>query len=590
MKKILFAIFPLFLGLSALADEVPYATALSVAKQFMETEDLTLEWDGSGLQDGTAGAPAFYVFNVKGGGWVIVSGEDCATPILAYNDTGAFKHEGMPSNLRWWMGSMQKDILQARIDGVKATEAVRDRWANPARIKTRAGGKVQLTTAKWDQGSPYNNYLKNYVFTSKTATSGVNNLATGCVATAMAITLRYHKWPEHGTGTIPSYTTYSNNYYVSGANIEDHVYDWDNMPLTYYSSTTAQKNAVAQLMADCGMMVEMDYGNLYSGGSGAASEAIVPALTAYMGYSKSAVLRYRQYYTAEEWMRMIVDDIDNCGPILYSGTDVGSSGQDAGHQFVCDGYDTAEGKISINWGWSGDSDGFFTLTLAMGQYTFDSGQSAVFGLVPDKDGSSTEADPELMMGASGNTGGLKLDSGSFATGKTFTLSANYLWNYGNSSHTWSYKAVLVDKNGAWKEDLSSTRNLSIGAYSGSRISSLSCSVKSTLALGDRVAIWYKKGNDWVPVSYDRSDIAHIWEYAYVDACFIKVPENCSAGDRYYFTLIQGNKGISSLTWYYDGSATSADSVKLTAGTHTVSADITFTDGSTETITQKIVVK
>ena len=589
MKKILFAIFPLFLGLSALADEVPYATALSVAKQFMETEDLTLVWDGSGLQDDTAGAPAFYVFNVKGGGWVIVSGEDCATPILAYNDTGAFKHEGMPSNLRWWMGSMQKDILQARIDGVKATEAVRDRWANPVRIKTRAGGKVQLTTAKWDQGSPYNNYLKNYVFRSKTATSGISNLYTGCVATAMAITLKYHGWPEHGTGTIPSYTTSSYGYYVTGANIEEHVYDWDNMLMSYRgSSTTAQKNAVAQLMADCGMMVQMDYS---TGGSGAFSESIVPALTEYMGYSKAAVLRYRENYSAEEWINMIVEDIDNGRPVIYSGVDEGSSGQDAGHQFVCDGYDTAEGKISINWGWSGDGDGFYTLSLAMGTYTFDSGQSAVFGLEPDRDGSSTEADPELIMGynSGSSVNGLKV-SGTVAKGSSFTLSAGVLWNYGTSSHTWTVKAVLVDKNGNRKQDLSGTRSLTISSYGGTTLSSLSCSVTSDLALGDRVALWYKSGSDWAPVRYDRSDLARIWEYAYVDACFIKVPENCSAGDRYYFTLIQGNTGIRSLTWSYDGSATSADSVKLTAGTHTVSAAITFTDGSTETIIQKIVVK
>ena len=589
MKKILFAIFPLFLSLSAFADEVPYAAALSVAKQFMETEDLTLVWDGSGLQDGTAGAPAFYVFNVKGGGWVIVSGEDCATPILAYNDTGAFKHEGMPSNLRWWMGSMQKDILQARIDGVKASEAVRNRWASPARIKTRAGGKVQLSTAKWDQLAPYNNHLKNFVFRSKTSTTGISNLYTGCVATAMAITLKYHNWPEHGTGTIPSYTTDSYGYYVTGANIEDHVYDWDNMLDSYLgSSNSTQKDAVAQLMADCGMMVEMDYS---TGGSGALSQDIIPALAEYMGYSKSAVLRYREYYSAEEWMRMIAEEIDNDRPVLYSGVDNSSSGQDAGHQFVCDGYDMAEGKISINWGWSGSSNGFYTLSLAMGAYTFDSNQDAIFGLEPDREGSSTGSDPELVMGYSSGSSlnGVKI-SGTFATGKTFTLSGGVFWNMDTSSHTFTIKAVLVDKDGNWKQDLSGTRNLTIGSYGGTTMSSLSCSVTSALALGDRVALWYKTGSGWAPVAYDHSDIARIWEYAYVDACFIKVADSYTAGDRYYFHLVQGNKGISSLTWSYDGSATSADSVKLTAGTHTVSATITFTDGSTETITQKIVVK
>ena len=114
MKKILFAIFPLFLGLSALADEVPYATALSVAKQFMETEDLTMVWDGSGLQDGTAGAPAFYVFNRgEEDGWVIIAADDQVYTVLGYADHGHFNAAELPANAFEWLESCDErfDII-----------------------------------------------------------------------------------------------------------------------------------------------------------------------------------------------------------------------------------------------------------------------------------------------------------------------------------------------------------------------------------------------------------------------------------------------------------------------------------------------
>ena len=185
--------------------------------------------------------------------------------------------------------------------------------------------------------------------------------------------------------------------------------------------------------------------------------------------------------------------------------------------------------------------------------------------------------------------GIKV-TGTVSKGSTFTLAAGVLWNYTSSSHTWTLKAVLTDKDGNWKQDLSSTRNVTVGSYLGTTLSSLSCTVSSDMALGDRIALWYRSGDGWAPVVYDHSDLARIWEYAYVDACFIKVSGSYAAGDRYYFNLIQGNKGINSLKWFYDGSETSEDSVKLSAGTHTVSAAITFTDGTAETITQMIVAR
>ena len=603
MKKIFLTIAAMLLiGINAFADKVSSATAQSVAKKFMGASSVTLVWDGNEAQAKAGTDPVFYVFNVSGGGWVIVSAEDCTTPILGYSDTGSFRSDNMPVNIAGWMGSIREDIKKAREDKLSATVEVRQRWDNPIRIATRAGeSKKTLTTASWDQLTPYNGYLSKYV---KNGSSGVSSLYTGCVATAMAEVLRYHQWPEKGTGTLDSYTTRTKKYSVTGYDL-GHTYDWNNMPLTYSnSSSTTQKNAVAQLMLDCGVMVEMDYGTASIGGSGAYPEDIVPALVEHMGYSKQATLRYRSNYTARKWLEMIRYEIDNNGPVLYGG-----SGNDGGHQFVCDGYDADNAMLHINWGWSGDDNGYYSLTLSIpGSYTFDEGQSAIFGLVPDKTGTSEYGDCEITMinydfeGYEDAVNGLEVISGTVAKGETFQLIAGKIYNGSSQNYLGAIKVVLVDKNGNWKEDISEPMEMTEGEDDDEGLGAgyvfwlddseaFSCKITKDISLGDRIALWYRLNDgSWTPVIIDHEDLTVPWEWACVDACFIKVPDTYSSGTPFYYEIIPGNKGISGIAWSLDGSSVSGFVSSLSSGTHTVKAVITFTDNTTETVTQKIVVR
>ena len=227
MKKIILTIASLFMALCVFAGEVPSSTALSVAKQFMNASSLTLVWDGTETTTKSLSEPVFFVYNVDGGGWVIVSAEDSVTPILGYSDTGSFSATNMPENLSGWMGSLRDEILKAREEKLTASAQVRQKWENPARVQTRAGASQKyLTTASWDQLSPYNNYLSSYV---KNNGRTLSNLCTGCVATAMAEVLRFHKWPESGTGTLSSYTTATKGYSVTGYDL-GHTYSWSSMP------------------------------------------------------------------------------------------------------------------------------------------------------------------------------------------------------------------------------------------------------------------------------------------------------------------------------------------------------------------------
>lgn len=65
-------------------------------------------------------------------------------------------------------------------------------------------------------------------------------------------------------------------------------------------------------------------------------------------------------------------------------------------------------------------------------------------------------------------------------------------------------------------------------------------------------------------------------------------EGYSAGDTFTFRLLPATgKEVSSTVWLYDGTATSAPSVELKAGKHTVTARVTYGDGSREEITLEL---
>ena len=83
---------------------------------------------------------------------------------------------------------------------VDASGIVSEAWREVMDMSTGDVVK-QYETAKWDQLSPYNKFCPM-----------INNVrtVTGCVATAMAILMRYHQWPDAGTGTLPAYTYTAN--------------------------------------------------------------------------------------------------------------------------------------------------------------------------------------------------------------------------------------------------------------------------------------------------------------------------------------------------------------------------------------------
>ena len=209
---------------------------------------------------------------------------------------------------------------------------------------------------------------------------------TGCVATAMAQVMFYHQWPEQTTMEIPGFV--STTYKIECPAIPAATaFDWESMLPRYKGvvSSEQQQQAVAQLMVACGTSLNMDYG---LASSGASTSTVGQRLKRYFDYDASTTHLNRVNYKLAEWNELIYAELAESRPVVYHGSSSGG-----GHAFVVDGYDK-DGFFHVNWGWSGDCNGYFQLSLldpdsnsGIGASTtsdgYAIGQGAVVGIRPN---------------------------------------------------------------------------------------------------------------------------------------------------------------------------------------------------------------
>lgn len=576
MKKTILSIILLLFALGAQAKIVTGEVAREAAGKFLRSSSLELVWDGETSATKTQNtAPAFYVFNKADGGWVVISAEDCTDPVLAYSNTGSFKTAGMPDNIQWWFGDLRSAILDARSRKIEASDEVRELWKNIGQ-RTKATRGVELETAKWDQDAPYNNLCPK-------VTGETSRAVTGCVATSTCIYMRYLKWPEKGLGTLPDYYTETKRHHVPSLDISDHVYEWDNMPLVYNNKSTDEQNTqVARLMHDVGVALHLDYSS--SGTAGYTSD-VPMVLAKYFSYDNTGYECMRSNYYDNEWLKILESELDAGYPVMYGG-----SGNDGGHAFLIDGYDSND-KLRVNWGWSGDDDGYYTLALKIpGKYTFGQLQSAVLGMRPTTtygDHFSGQA-VELILEGYDKLSGLAIKSGEIAQGSQFTISAGYIWNYAQGAalsvnYNGAIKAALVDCYGNLKEYISSEVPYEMEAGYGDDLE-FSCNITGPAVPGDRVCLYYKQTNgNWIPMHYTHDDGKTVGELGVVDAVFIAPPAQCKSGELYYFSVIPGRQPVKNQVWYYDGEKQTGACVMLSPGVHTVKAEVVIKGSYQETI-------
>ena len=303
----------------------------------------------------------YEIIGYKQGGFAVVSADDLVPEVLGVSTSDY--SEGRNANFQWWLNAASEAVNYAVQNNIQLTTTKPD----PSLYPTEVG---PLLTTRWDQETPYNNMCPTY--------SGSTKCLTGCVATAMAQVLNYHKMPEHGEGQRTIYYPHGNHSgQAVSANFSEDYYDWNNM-LDDYSTTSytkEQADAVALLMRDCGVAADMEYGGP-SDGSGAYSQDAAAGLRKYFGFAEAQCVE-RDYYKETTWMNMVYRELSENGPMYYGGADAYGKG---GHAFVLHGY-RADGKVLVNWGWSGSDDGYYDIAiLDPSYYQFSQGQDMINGV------------------------------------------------------------------------------------------------------------------------------------------------------------------------------------------------------------------
>lgn len=390
MKRLLFfgyLLLSLLFAQSLFAAPIDAQRAQAIAQQKLQSVQplrgegyaLALTYTSSGVPvRGDGAIKDYYVFDVKGqDGFVIVAGDDnVAQPIIGYSLENKFQVEGMPSHIKNWLDIKAALVQEARVRGAEKPGELLDVYKDKTTVI-----KPMMNDIKWDQEDPYNMLTPQ-------------NAPTGCLATAMAQVMRYHCWPVESRGKI-RYTDLSGRFrkYDFG-----HKLDWANMTNLYNSrSTEEERAAVALLMVECGYAAQMRWTPY---GSGAYLSNGFLGLRKYFDYGPRLKYVQQIHYTIEEWVDIIMKELSEGRPVLYGGAAFG-----VGHAFVCDGYD-GKGLFHFNWGWSGLSNGWYSLSdmLPRSQSTGGGGEGGynmtadlIIGWEPMPKSTVTKEEPNISV-------------------------------------------------------------------------------------------------------------------------------------------------------------------------------------------------
>ena len=555
-----------------------YAKCVLEMKQTPQVEKIpNMRAPGIGTQNDM---PAYYVFNNPQGGWAIIAADDRVNPIIAYSNEGSFNLSYMPDNLKWWMDGISEVVDAARDQDWDAPEYVRAAWEalQAGRNITVEGTTKYMETAKWNQGEPFNNQCP-------VALGDNSRAVTGCVATAMSIIMNYNQWPVHGKGVIGGYTTSTYPTYIPAYDLENHYYDWDLMSQEVVMSGNTrnwsfeQKEAVSQLIHDCGVAVHMDY---TSEGSGAGATGAINAFKENMSYNRNAELITKSSYTNDEWFAKLKNEIDNGRVAYYSG-----HGSGGGHAFVCDGYDTEGSKVRINWGWSGYGNGFFTIDLTdkANDVEFCDMQQAIIGLAPDTTVVDvTGKDVDVVLDYYREGYGLETRMWSDITeGGEFSFEIGWISCVSPGKVKCEFKICLEDKDGNVRQEGWFLNDEFDGnsAYLYARETE-----KTTLTVSPNITDHFRlyiknRSGEWVPMPGNYDVLPG------VDGVFcgvtpnpvIIVPDGCTAGETVKLSLTYGGSPVTETKWSLNGTEVEGDQVTLVQGKNTIRADVKCLDGS-----------
>lgn len=343
------------------------------------------------------GTNMFHLVSLDGGGFVTVSADDSTRPVLGFSSSGELPDcdEGNPF---WALVGGDMDASRGmrhrrarrrhfQFADRHVPKAPRLRAAATATLNAASASSVDdvrvapLVKSKWNQGKIGSKKVYNYYTPS--------GYLCGCVATAMAQIMRYHKFPS--SASPRSFTCYlGSGETATNITMIGGTYDWDAMPLEPKSSISdAEREMIGRICFDAGVSARMHYG--FSGSeSGAFSVFVHEPLKSVFGYASAESYFVEEgSITGDIVESAILANLDAGYPVLLGIYRVDSYGNAYnGHAIVADGYGYDDGTLycHLNMGWGGSGDYWYALPDIDAGHGFNTVDAVIYNIFPTNTG------------------------------------------------------------------------------------------------------------------------------------------------------------------------------------------------------------
>lgn len=368
MKTILFIIFLIY-SLIVLPQEISQQNIKIAAKNFYsfinkkKSSNIIFTKDNTYLNKHT-----FTIVVFEDNNWIILSADKRSEPILAYSFTQNFTEDVPPAvkiilkeydeyvynqsispikyndNFTYWTDLIENNLLKYNQKGVVVEPLIKTKWGQ------------SKSNCEQDENA-YNYYAPGG--------DECEHTLVGCPATSFGQIVEFWQHPN-----CPGF-------------------NWEFMPNKLMISNVnypQNRHEVANLLRNIGhRMQEYNYPNQYYGCSASGTNGIMPIYNTVVNdfYYSDAVIYERNDYSRNEWKDILIEELEEDRPILFTGL----STTGGGHAFVCDGYSNPMigKKFHFNFGWLGAYDGYYRINNA-GGYSED--QAIIANIFPSNNCSS----------------------------------------------------------------------------------------------------------------------------------------------------------------------------------------------------------
>ncbi len=378
MKKyqILLVYLTLIPGITSYSQQVSLETAQKVASHFIT---FNMPPDGAAKQESFQltdcytksqdEQEVYFVFKLSPKGFIIISGDYRAVPILAYSFHNNYYPHNLSPALQAWMEAYSNQLTSVISEDNPDQAEANELWTyylngsfSERSMTSKDSGVDPMIRSIWEQGKKYNDSCPEH------PDGPGGHCYAGCVAISLAQIMFYYRFPDIGVGSNTYTIFYSDTVSVD---FSKSSFRWTEMVNYIFG---LRNPAVADLIFKAGASINTDYTPY---GSGSYPFLCPDALINYFKYDSSAVHYYRSD-TLIDWKDTLLNNLDNLQPVLYSG-----GSWPVRHSFVCDGYeDTSYFHFNFGW-WDGSGNGFYYLDdITPFHYDFTAMQNAVFNIYP----------------------------------------------------------------------------------------------------------------------------------------------------------------------------------------------------------------